>query len=224
MAEEPESQGPELSANLLVAWRDDDTRRKEFDSWVLSVADAFETADVTIESAARLVGSTPAEIEAVLHLAMMDEKDLALLAEAPPPKITWFLFSETTRAGVEAGLSALARRQAGESAFEAAHAAIRETVGPDEVERVAVLPPEVFSHCAKKAKQYNKLSGRARVALVDFSKRRRKGDPLSAKQAAWALSMLNTLADTGAISRSSDDNDQEDLRRRPGRTWTSIVD
>ena len=61
---------------------------------------------LSLEGAARICDAAPAEIQALLDLATLDDDDLELGLQANPPVTTWFLFagadSEWIRAGVEA--------------------------------------------------------------------------------------------------------------------------
>lgn len=190
-------------AEFMDAW---EAHTLPFAEWVIGVSDAFERTDLTLEAASRLVEANPAELEAVLHLAMMDEDDLSLIGERVPPKSTWFLLAGATSDGVRAALRALGA-VGGRSSFEVVDEALRQVEGPSEEDLVAALPAEVFKHVASKAKQYNVLTPRARKALVDFGTRIKGGRPLTPKQLAWAVDLLEQLADARVVVRDSRDND-----------------
>jgi hypothetical protein len=202
-----ETGDPVLS--FMDAWR---RPRSPFAEWVREVARTFYDAHLTLERAARLVRSTPAEVEAALKLATLEE-DLDLLDGDAPPKTTWFLLAEATRDGLEAALKALdewAQLRPPKDApsrvvVEARHLA----EGPSADERVATVDGKVLGHLAAKARQYDLLKPRERKFLVDASKRRRSGQPLSPKQTAWAKSLFIQLIEGGAVRGDSPDGDQE---------------
>ena len=204
---DPLEQDPTLA--FVDAWR---MPQEPFSTWVTDAARRFYDAHLTLERAARLVRSTPAEVEAVLKLATLDE-DLELLGNSPPPKTTWFLLAEATHEGLVAAIEALAewmkkrppKEPPSRVVLEARHIA----EGPSTDERIATLDSKIFGHLAKKAKQYDVLSPRARKFLVDVAKRRRGGQPLTARQAAWAKSILGELVDLGVVRPDSPDGDQE---------------
>jgi hypothetical protein len=178
-----------------------------FADWVMGVSAAFEQTDMTLEAAAKLVGVNPAELEAVLHLAMMDEEDLDLLGEEVPPKSTWFLLAGATSEGVREAVRAL-RASADRPSFEVVEDVLRQVKGPSEEDRVAALPAEVFKHLSAKAKQYDALTPKARKALSDFGTRIKGGRPLTPRQLAWAVDLMEQLADARVVVRNSPDGDQ----------------
>jgi hypothetical protein len=189
--------------DLVEAWA---AKNRPFADWVMGVTNAFEKTDMTLEAASRLVDVNPAELEAVLHLAMMDEDDLSLVGEEVPPKSTWFLLAGATSDGVREALRALKGSDRRPS-FEVVEDALRQVQGPSEEDLVAALPAEVFKHLASKAKQYNALSPRARKALADFGSRIKGGRPLTPRQLAWAVDLLEQLADARVVARNSPDGD-----------------
>jgi hypothetical protein len=195
---------PTPEEQLRSVWA---TSELAFGIWIREVADGYATCGLNLEAAASLVGATPAELEAVLQLSLLEDDELGLF-ESVPPKTTWFLFAGASPAGIRAGLDALKSRGT-VSAFDVVADAIREAQGPTEQERVAALSWQVFAHAAKKAEQYNQLTDRHRRALKGFGSRKRGGRPLTGAQVAYATGLLAELADAGVISRKSMDGDQE---------------
>jgi hypothetical protein len=189
--------------DLQAAWA---TMSDGFAEWAVGVEEAFARSDMTLEAASTLLGVNPAELEAVLHLAMMDEADLRLVGEDVPPKSTWFLLAGATSDGVRAALAAL-KDSAGRPGFDVVESTLRQVQGPNEEDRVAALPGDVFKHLASKAKQYQALTPRARKALMDFGTRIKGGRPLTPKQLAWAVDLLEQLADARVVVRNSPDDD-----------------
>lgn len=192
---------------LVQAWISRD--QVPFADWVRSVSRAFYLNRLTLEGAAILLDTSPAELQAVLHLATMEEDDLNLLSELPPPKTTWFSFASADSGGVAAGIAALRDMDRAASPFRVVNAAVREVSGPGQSERVGSLPGNTLMHMAHKAKQYDLLSPKARQFLGSIGRRKKSGTPLTPKQIAYAINVLTDLVDAKVVTRSSPDGDQE---------------
>ncbi len=207
---ETSGQGPEPGTVLgfVDAWR---LPREPFDRWVRQVSRGYYESHLSLERAARIVRSTPAEVDAALKLATLEE-DLGVLGERMPPLTTWFLLAEATHDGLVAAVKALdewdQQRPPKAPPSRVVLEARQEAEGPSTDERVATLDSKVFSHLAGKARQYDLLSPKARKFLVDASKRRRGGQPLTPRQTAWAKALLRELIDGGAVRPDSPDGDQ----------------
>ena len=191
------------SVQLKAAW---DAPRDRFADWVRGVSEAFEHTDMTLEAASTAASVGQAELDAVLHLALMDDDDLDVLSDEVPPKSTWFLLAGATSEGVRAALRAM-KSSGGRPAFEVVEEALSETQGPTEEDLVAALQSEVFKHLASKAKQYNALTPKSRKALADFGTRIKGGRPLTPRQLAWAVDLMEKLADAQVVVRNSRDGD-----------------
>ncbi|KAB1184766.1 MULTISPECIES: hypothetical protein [Haloferax] len=199
-----ESESPKLA--LVDVW---DSSRDPFNEWVLSVSQTFYESGLGIEMVARFLDTTPGELAAVLVLATMEEDDLSILAEDVPPKTTWFAFANATTDEIVAGLKALDDMSSDDAPHAVVKGAFREVSGPRPEENVAELPGKVFFHMSTKAKQYGLLSGKSRKFLFDMGKRRRADYDMSPAQADYACDLLEQLADKGAVTRGSPDDDQD---------------
>lgn len=194
-------------AAFLDAWGSRDAAT--FPEWVREVSRTFVESRLMLEAAARLIRTNPAELQAVLHLATMEDEDLELLAEQVPPKTTWFMLASTTSEGVVAAMKALRDRVSDKPPFEVVASTLSEVTGPDVFDRVAVLDSKAFFHMAKKAKDYGLLRPKDRQFLGSAGIRRRAGRPLAPRMTAWAVDLFEKLRDEGAIRRDSPDADQE---------------
>ena len=194
-------------AAFVTAWRTWGEPDVTFDSWVRRVSQTFMDCRIRGEAAARLVGTTIAELEAVLHLATMEDEDLQRIAERVPPKTTWFTLAGVSGEAVTAALDALAELSTGESPSAAVRAAVEEA-DPSTHSKVASLSGGVFGHMAKKAKQYDLLTARGRSMLASAKTRKNSGNQLTLKQVAYVQDLLNQLVDGGAVKRKSPDGDQ----------------
>lgn len=192
---------------LIDAWNEQ--KSLPFSDWVRSVSRAFYESRLLLEAAARLVRVSPAEFQAVLNLATLDDAELELLSREVPPKTTWFLFAGARSDTIEAGLKALRERSPREGPSKVVHDAIRDITGPTVEEAIAVLDSQVFGHMAKKAKQYDLFRPKDRQFLGSAATRRRSGQPLTPRQATWATDLFREMATKGAIRRNSPDGDQE---------------
>jgi hypothetical protein len=191
---------------LVDIW---DSSRDPFEEWVQSVSRAFYDSKYGIESAARLLDTSSGELAAVLSLATMEDDALELLAEDVPPKTTWFAFAGASHDEIEAGLEALGERDPDDSPHAVVKTAMEEVRGPTPEQNVAELPGDVFFHLSTKAKQYEILSGKARSFLYQMGRLRASDNEPSPAQTDWAHDLLEEMADKGAVSRDSPDDDQE---------------
>lgn len=191
---------------LISAWN---RPRKPFDSYVTGVAEAFQTANLTIPQAAQWLDTHEAELWAVLRLGSLDEESVRLFAGPPPPKTTWLDLAEATPEGIRQALQKLAKLKPGRSPHLAAVEALRVAEGPKVEERVAGLSSKTLLHLHEKAKQYNALNEASRRALRQFGMRKKFGQNLTPRQVAWLSNMLIDLADAGVVKRNSPDGDVE---------------
>jgi len=164
---------------------------------------------LTLEGAARICEASPAEVQALLDLATLDDDDLELVSQANPPVTTWFLFAGADSDWIRAGLEALEAVPDEEPVLCAVYEAMREQSGPDLDERIAAISGEILGHLSHKAKEYGKLSPKARKFLVDVAKRKQTGAPLTERQLNWLRSILFELVESGVVCSESPDADQE---------------
>jgi hypothetical protein len=165
---------------------------------------------LSLDGAARLCGTSPAHVQALLELATLDDEDLQLVSDVDPPITTWLLFAGTDSECIRAGVAALKATPRDQPVLQTVYTAMRETSGPDLDERIAAIPGETLGRLAHKAKEYGKLSPSARKFLVDVSKRKRVGSSLTERQLKWLKDVLFELVETGVVRRDSPDKDQQD--------------
>lgn len=191
---------------LIDAWNSVD---RGFTDRVRLVSQSFFESRLRPEAAAKLLETTVAELEAVLHLAAMDDDDLGLLDSFAPPKTTWFSLSSVSGDVIRRALDAVRQLPEGESPAMAVQAAI-EAAKPSVQTRVAALSGDVISRMATKAKDYGLLNPTARNFMASAARTLRRGDRLSPRQTAWLSELLSELAARGAVKRDSPDDDQSD--------------
>lgn len=195
------------ATDLVDAWNSRST--SSFDEWVRTVAQAVANSRMTLEAVARLLAVGVAEIQAVINLSLLEDDELLLIAQADPPKTTWFMFSGAPRDAIEAGLKEIAESKAGEPVADRLRAAMREVTGLDPSERCGLLPAATIRHMEKKAEQYGLLSEKSRKFLKSMGGKRRTGATPTPRQAAYLYNLLDQMADDGAIRRDSPDGDQD---------------
>jgi hypothetical protein len=191
---------------LIEAW----SGQGDFDVWVRRVSDAYFASMLRLEAAARLVRTTPAELQAVLNLASIEDNDLEKIARARPPKTTWLTLATASPAAIDAALRALAEMDPHASPYHTVQNAVGSIEGPGVQDRVAALSGATIVHMGKKATQYNVLSPNQRKALLDIGKRKRTGTSLTPPQVAYLTSLLQQLREAGAIKPDSPDGDQQE--------------
>lgn len=193
--------------NLVAAWNSYDAIT--FDKWVIEVSEAYFKTGLSLKTAANFLSTQPAELQAVLNLASIDEDNLSLLSKMKPPSTTWFSLASASPDGLKAAIQALSELQERISPFLVVDGAIRSVEGPSTFERIASLSSESFGHAAKKAQTYGLLNDKGIKALKGWQTRIRTGKSLTLPQMTYADGLLRELVANGAITRNSKDGDQE---------------
>jgi len=204
---------PDRISELYGVWPRDPS--VPFSEWVMSVAEKYFNSYLSLEAAARIVGCTVAELQGLLRLSYLEPERLERLNDNPPPPTTWFLFTGAqSEEEFAAGLEALGKVKAGESAFQAVLAAMTERAAPNVYERVLALDSSCFWHLARKAKTYDVLTTKARGFLAQVARLKgraeREGKPLelTRRQLDWLVALLWELVDRGVVRVESPDDDQ----------------
>ncbi|CAB4344328.1 MAG: hypothetical protein F2839_06925 [Actinobacteria bacterium] len=207
MSESNSDLKPDKYAELYLAWSSFD--EKPFDKWIIDVSETYFRSGVGLKIASQVLDIQPAELQAALNLATLDEQELELLATLNPPKTTWFTFAAATTEEIQLALEALREMHVGQSPFSIVEAAIREIKGPTTMERIAGLSADAFGHAAKKAVGYKLLNDKHIKALKGWQTRVRTGRPLTPPQMKYAESLFAELVTNGAIARQSKDGDED---------------
>lgn len=199
-----------LDDRLSELWEAWALPRVPLSGWVRQVGRAFQGSQARVEVASAAVRATQAEFESVIRLDALDDEALHLISEASPPMTTWMLLAEMGKSEIAEALAQLTdRREA--TAFDTVRTSVQVLSGATPIERVTVLPPLALSHAVKKAEQYLPWPKASKnyKALKDFARRRRSGQTLTPKQAAWALNILIELQATKVLQVPSPDGDDE---------------
>lgn len=192
-------------SRLVSAWQNIDGL--SFDQWLTNISNAFASAGMTLKIGAVALNVRPAELQAALNLASLDDESLLLLSGQNPPPTTWFSLASASTGAIKAALEALNTPAAKHSPSSVVEAAIRNITGPSVLEKVGALPSEVFGHAAKKAEAFQLLTEKGRKALKGFERSKRSSGSLSGAQIAYAKDLFEQLVKGGAVSRNSKDGD-----------------
>lgn len=199
--------GGDAVAGLEPAWRNQDLTLAERAQLMSTL---HQRSRLTLEGTARVTGATPAQIQALLELATLDDDDLEMVSAANPPATTWFLFASAGSDAIRAGLQALvSERVAADRPLATVYDAMRSISGPTVDERVAGVSGATLGHLARKANQYDVLTKSARGLLVSMAKRKKTGAPPTEKQLQFLTDVLLQLVQAGVICRDSHDDDQD---------------
>ncbi|MBW2560063.1 MAG: hypothetical protein JRE40_04310 [Deltaproteobacteria bacterium] len=163
-----------------------------------------------LEGTARIAGTSPAKVQALLDLAMLDDDDLKIVSDASPPMTTWFLFAGADSDAIRVGLQTLAEHEREEDTLIDVYDAMRTVAGPTLDERVAAIPGSVLSHLHNKAIQYGKLNDWQRKFLKGLAAQRKAGRALTEKQRGKLREVLIDLVQSGVVIRTSADDDQDE--------------
>lgn len=192
---------------LAAAWTDGDLGLGQL---ARAVSRYYTQSRLTMEGAARYLDASPAEFEALLGLATLDDDDLIRLSAVNPPKTTWLFFADAEAVEIEAGLKALGLDSPTDAmAAQRVYDAMRKVGSPTLDDRVAAISGATLGHLATKAKQYGTLSPKAVKFLGSVASRKRLGNPLTEKQLEWLKSVLHDLVEQNVIRRESPDGDQD---------------
>lgn len=191
------------SSDLLSIWQKRD--EISFDQWIKKVA---ELASVfTLERAARNVGTNPAEIEAVMRLSFLEDEDLKLLSENPPPLTTWFLLARMTSDEIKEAIEAIKNCPPGQPPSSVIRLKKEFDAPAQRLDAIRNLPGDIYKTLSARAKAFGVLNDTSRRALYSFGTRRAKGQELSDKQAIWADSMIKEMVSNGVLKVGADDPD-----------------
>lgn len=179
------------------------------DDWIVQVSESYFSHGLGLESSASIAGCQPAELQAAILIATLEEDVLKTIAQYDPPITTWFFLVECPTEHIETVLKAIADEGSELPTAEVANRKIRELLGPDSLEAISALDSRVFAHLHEKAMQYDVLSEKSRRALKNFGARVKSGRTLTIAQMAYAKDLLTQLADLGLVRRNSPDDDEE---------------
>jgi hypothetical protein len=190
-------------------------RREEIPvgEWVQLVSTAYFNCNLSVIAAAELVEAQPAELEAALALASLEDNSLEIISKYNPPATTWFFIAECPNDHLVELLEEIKVAHSNDSPAERAQQLMRRISGPTLSDKIASLDSKAFTHLAKKSEQYNALNEKHRKALRDFGSRLKRGQSLTAKQVTYAHGLIRQLAELNVISKNSPDDDSEIMEK-----------
>lgn len=193
---------------LRTAWN---ASRVPLFGWVRTVEEAFTQSALDVLDAAEVIGSTAAELEAVIRLSLLDDPTLEQVSRKNPPMTTWLLLSELASDEILQVLEAQEHDDEFGSAFQRMERAVRKVTGTSSESAVRTLDPVLFDFALTKAQAYTVWPPDRKHyrALRNFASRRRSGRPLTSRQSAYAKGLLVELIEADAIRIPSPDGDDE---------------
>jgi len=163
---------------------------------------------LTVSGAARVCNTSPAEMQALLELATLEDDDLLAVSKVNPPATTWILFAGADSDTIRAGVKSLVSAPPGEPVLASVYEAMRSELGPDLDERIAAISGATLKHLAKKATEYGKLTPWQQKFLGSVATQRRTGKRLTEKQIVQLRKALVELVELGVVKHDSPDKDQ----------------
>jgi len=193
---------------LLAAWN---ATRVPLSTWVRGLEAAYNESGMDLLDAAEIVESTAAELEAVIRLALLDDSALEFVSNANPPMTTWLLLSEVASDDIPAVLKAAAGIGNAQSDYQRMVQALNAVTGSAPEGAVQNLDPTLFDFALMKATAYSvwPQGSRHYGAFRSFASRRRSGRPLTSRQTAYAIGLLQEIVEADAIHVPSPDGDDD---------------
>jgi hypothetical protein len=195
---------------FVRAWR---APRGAFGNWVKEVYGEFLATNLDLGSAARLIGTSPAELAAVLNLALMDSISLGKFDGLVPPKATWFDLPNIPPESIDVAIATLKARKRDESARGVVLRLVKELHPPTPSTKVAALPGDVLMAMSSRAKKFGALSPKSRRALFSMGLQRKNGvKPLSPAQIGYLENILADLITANVLVDNPKDPEVEMCR------------
>lgn len=179
------------------------------EEWVNGVSQQYYEARMGLRLSSAVANCDPAELQAVLNLATLDEVELSKISASNPPITTWFQLAGGNLEEIEAALEALKLTEPGESRIDVVHRAFERVSGPSVETRVISLDSTVLDFAVKKGLGYSVYNDKQLKAIKDFARKKKSGQTFTAPQVAFLTSLLMMLTESGAVSRDSPDDDQD---------------
>jgi hypothetical protein len=199
--------------DLKEAWESD---RADLVNYTQGVSDAFFNNQLSIEQSSRYLNDSskrkcsPLELVGILHLTGLEEESRNFLAERLPHISTWIILSMVDDISIlKEAIEAIENRGPDESSFYVARETLKKHISEDPIDRLAAISGTVITHMAKKAKNYALLNKQTINAMKTWGRLKRSGRQLTIKQLIWLQDILTEMWERGAISRKSQDGDQD---------------
>ena len=187
-----------------------ETENLSLEDKIIKISDAFYSVGLDIATTANFIKVTPAEFDAFISLSDLDDDLIRMISVVNPPKTTWALLASGNDEEIKKALTALSSSKAtNESVSEFIFQQMIEVAGETPEQRVLQLTGGELFDLAKKAKSFSSVSQRAIDFLNSLAGWKKRGKPLSDKQLAALIDILNNLADNNVIQRNSIDGDKE---------------
>lgn len=203
----------EALERIAAAWNSPDLSLGEK---ITSISSDFYAVGLDLATTASFIKATPAELDALLSLSVLDDEIIEMISKAEPPKTTWALLASASDEEIRQALKAFSkakesheRKQDSTSVSEFIYQRMLDVAGPTCEQLVGMLTGYELGHALKKAQDFNALDEWSNKFFKSVFVQRKRGKALSAKQLSVLLRILTDLADRGVIKRDSIDGDKE---------------
>lgn len=168
-----------------------------------------DPSPASVDEAATVASTTPAEVAAVLRLSYLEDESLALIAKNVPPKTTWLELGDSSPEGIAVAMAALSKRSKGVSATKVIETALMEFSGASPLDRLRNLGWEHLATIHKRACDYNMFREKDRIFLRSLVSRvKRFREPPSLGQLSYLESLVTQMKVAGVLTPRAGDPDR----------------
>lgn len=195
------------------AWNNDDLSLGEK---ITEISSDFYAVGLDLATTAAYIKATPAELDALLSLSVLDDDIIDMISKADPPKTTWALLASASDEEIRQALKAFidpkgapVRIKGSTSVSEFIYQQMLDVAGPTPEQLVGMLTGNDLGHALKKGQDFDALSDWENKFFKSVVAQKKRGKALSTKQLSVIIRILTDLADRGVIKRNSIDGDKE---------------
>jgi hypothetical protein len=171
----------------------------DFPTWIQQVSDSYNSASKPLAWLAALLDVSPAELQAVLNLALIEESDLEIIGRSEAPRTTWMALADASTEAIQAACTRLISTHGQSSPYLTVLAAITEVDGSSPLDRISSLPQACFDLAAKRGLDYSLIDEKWSKVIKKWGRNVSQGRPLSIREAGAAFNFFITLRDGNAL-------------------------
>jgi hypothetical protein len=183
---------------------------------ITCISNDFYAVGLDLATTAAFIRATPAELDALLSLSVLDDEMIEMISKADPPKTTWALLASASNEEIRQALNALEsasgkydRKEGSSSVSKFIYQQMLDVAGPTSEQLVGMLTGGELGHALKKGQDFNALTDWDNKFFKSVVVQKKRGKALSDKQLKIIVRILTDLADRGVIKRDSIDGDKE---------------
>jgi len=177
----------------------------EFSSWIQGVADLYVQGGKSLTWVSALLDVSPAELQAVLDLSMLDVAEIKLIGDSGAPRTTWMALASASPLAIKHAVADLNSSSESESPYVIVVTALSEVDGSSPIDRVQDISGKAFAFAAKRGEQFGLIQDKWTVALKKWGRKVSRGELLSLKESGAALSFMKILVENNALTTKDPD-------------------